>query len=105
MRLRARVDENQKQIVKALRKVGYSVLHLHKLGKGAPDILVGAMTRTGKRNFLFEIKNGEKYKSQQALTPDEKEFHETWNGQVATVTTAEEIIFIIKTAGIEFYHS
>lgn len=91
MRLRARVDENQKQIVKALRKLGYSVLHLHTLGKGAPDILVGARGR----NFLFEIKDGEKYKSQQALTPDEILFHSMWNGQVATITTVEQIINII----------
>lgn len=92
MRLRARVDENQKQIVKALRKVGYSVLHLHKLGKGAPDILVGAKGQ----NFLFEIKNDKKCKSQRVLTEDEETFHLEWCGQVSVVTTAQEIINIIS---------
>lgn len=88
MKRAARVDSNQKQIVTTLRKMGYSVLHLHTLGRGAPDILVGKWGR----NFLFEIKNGEKYKSQQALTEDEKEFHDSWRGQVATITTIDEII-------------
>jgi len=53
MRQRAKVDANQKQIVNALRKCGYSVLHLHTLGKGAPDIVVGV----SGMNYLFEIKS------------------------------------------------
>lgn len=92
MRLRARVDDNQKQIVTALRKLGYSVLHLHALGKGAPDILVGAR----RKNFLFEIKDGDKSPSRQKLTPDEKEFHDSWSGQVMIVKSAEEIIHFLN---------
>lgn len=88
MRTRAKVDTNQKEIVTALRKCGYSVLHLHALGKGAPDILVGV---AGK-NYLFEIKDGERIPSQQKLTADEKVFHDTWNGQVAVVNSVEQIM-------------
>lgn len=96
MRTRCKVDQNQKQIVTALRKMGYSVRHTHMIGKGFPDIIVGMITKTGQRlNWLFEIKNDKKYKSQQALTPDEKQFHDTWRGQVATITTIDEIIKLI----------
>lgn len=40
MRTAARVDENQPAIVQALERIGARVLHLHTLGKGAPDLLV-----------------------------------------------------------------
>jgi hypothetical protein len=70
MRIRAKVDTNQKSIVAALRKCGFQVAHLHQLGKGVPDILVGASGTTAvacrkgkqKRNFIgFEL--SEKYHS------------------------------------------
>ena len=62
-----RVDANQKEIVQELRKRGISVLHTHQLGKGAPDIIVGYMNS----NYLIELKDGNKSKSQQRLTKDE----------------------------------
>ena len=52
MRRAAKVDQNQVAIVAALRKIGASVLHLHQLGKGTPDILVGYRGR----NVLLEVK-------------------------------------------------
>lgn len=88
MRTRAKVDTNQKQIVTALRKCGYSVLHLHALGKGAPDILVGV---AGK-NYLFEIKDGTRIPSEQKLTPDEKRFHSEWSGHVCIVNSLDELL-------------
>ena len=95
MRTRAKVDANQSKIVKELRQMGYSVRQTHAIGKGFPDIIVG--TRIGgKRNFLFEIKDGEKYKSQQKLTPDEIEFHESWKGQVDIITSADDAVVIIR---------
>lgn len=71
-RLRARVDNNQKEIVSALRAEGYEVLHLHAVGKGVPDILVS----TGTEMTLVEIK-GEKGK----LTPDQVKWHGEWTGK------------------------
>ena len=91
MRIRAKVDSNQKKIVTALRRCGFSVLHLHQLGKGAPDILVGAKGR----NFLFEIKDGEKAKSQQKLTPDEEIFFNEWRGQVNLIKSFDEVNLIL----------
>ena len=93
MRLRAKVDVNQKRIVEALRKAGFSVLHLHTLGKGAPDILVGG----SGSNFLFEIKDGTKTASQKKLTHDEVQFHESWRGQVTIIENIEQAIEYLKT--------
>lgn len=87
-----RVDRNQPEIVKDLRELGYSVLHLHMVGKGAPDICVGAFGL----NFLFEIKDPDKFPSQRDLTDDEKEFFDGWTGQVHKVETTKEITEIIN---------
>lgn len=70
MRIRARTDVNQASIVKGLRGIGASVAILAQIGNGIPDLLVGFR---GK-NFLFEIKDGDKPASQKKLTADEKIF-------------------------------
>ncbi|HJP47915.1 hypothetical protein [Acinetobacter venetianus] len=41
MRRAAKIDANQTEIVKALRKFGASVQSLASTGKGCPDLLVG----------------------------------------------------------------
>lgn len=81
----AKIDANQNEIVDALRKVGCSVQILSSVGKGCPDILVG---RDG-RNYLLEIKDGNKPRSAQKLTPDQVEWHDKWNGSVFTVNSVE----------------
>jgi hypothetical protein len=88
---RARVDANQPQVVAAFRRMGATVLHLHALGKGAPDILVG---HRGK-NALVEIKDGAKPPSSQKLTKDEVIFHAEWRGQVAIINSVDEAIAFI----------
>lgn len=77
-----RVDNNQTQIVKALRDMGCTVEHLHAVGKGCPDIIVGFKAR----NFLLEIKDGDK----KVLTPDQVNWHKLWKGQVHVVKNEEE---------------
>ena len=77
-----RVDNNQVQIVKALRDMGCTVEHLHAVGKGCPDIVIGFK---GK-NLLLEIKDGDK----KVLTPDQANWHKLWKGQVNVVTTIDE---------------
>jgi len=67
MRRRAKVDENQPEIVAALRAVGAWVLPVHQL-KNAFDVLVGY--RGGL--FIMEIKNGELPPSQRRLTEGEE---------------------------------
>lgn len=93
----ARVDANQPAIVEALRKMGASVLHLHTIGKGAPDIAIGYK---GK-NALIEIKDGSKPPSARQLTEDEKKFHAEWRGQVAIINSVDEAIDFIKTTNWE----
>jgi len=77
-----KVDSNQSKITKELRDFGCSVQHLHSVGKGCPDLLVGYKGV----NILLEIKRDETKK----LTPDQVIWHHNWRGQVATVATAEE---------------
>ena len=83
VRIIARTDANQAEIVDALREVGAAVLHLHQVGKGCPDILVSFRDT----NYLMEIKtaNGE-------LTPDEINFFQTWRGPVCVVRNAEDAL-------------
>lgn len=86
-----RVDQNQKSIVAALRAAGASVEHLHAIGRGCPDILVGWRNQC----FLFEIKNPAQKPSARKLTPDEARWHAEWRGQLAIVETAEEALLTI----------
>jgi len=88
-----RVDKNQADIVAELTgEYGYSVLHLHTVGSGAPDICVGAFGL----NFLFEIKNPDNVPSKRRLTEDEEAFFKSWTGQVHKIETATEIVTIIN---------
>lgn len=82
MRRAARVDSNQKEIVEYLRKKGATVQPLHTVGRGCPDLLVGY---NGK-NYLCEVKDGDKPPSQRKLTPDEDAWHFMWRGKVEIVT-------------------
>ena len=86
-----RVDDNQKQIVKQLRQLGISVQHLHTIGQGCPDLLLGYRNK----NYLIELKDAKKIKSAKKLTDDEQEFFKDWRGQVSKCETLEEIIKIV----------
>ena len=86
-----KVDSNQTRVVKALRDLGATVQHLHAVGKGCPDIVVGYKNR----NYLLEIKDGEK-----KLTPDQVIWHYDWKGQVAVVNSVQEAIDTIKRLSI-----
>lgn len=84
----AKVDDNQRELVRGLRKLGRTVLDLSRVGKGCPDLLVGFR---GK-NTLLEVK-GEKGK----LRPSQVDFIETWGGrEVRVVRNLEEAIEATK---------
>ena len=89
MRRAAKVDRNQAEIVHALRQIGATVQHLHSLGRGCPDILVGYRGH----NFLFELKVGKA-----KLTEKESEWHSTWKGQLATVRSFDDAFRLIRKA-------
>ena len=78
-----RTDSNQKEIMDALRKAGYSVFDLHCVGKGFPDIIVGCHNH----NILVEIKSeGGK------LNELEHKFFNTWQGPMCVVNSVEEAL-------------
>jgi len=87
MRIRARTDKNQANIVKEARKLGASVAITSQLGKGFPDIVIG---HQGK-NYLIEIKDGESPSSAQRLTPDEAHWHAAWRGSVHIIKDPSEL--------------
>ena len=66
MRYAARVDDNQPEIVEALRRHGAAVLVTSQL-KGAMDLLVGYNGNT----YIVEVKDGNKPPSQRKLTSGE----------------------------------
>lgn len=92
MRLAARVDENQKEIIKAFRKLGCSVLPLHAVGGGCPDICVGK----NKKSVLVEIKDPNKVKSKRQLTTDQVKFHSEWLGSLFVVETLGDVIALVN---------
>ena len=95
MRLKARTDYNQKLIVEQLRKLGVSVAVTSMLGKGFPDLVLGYQNR----NFLVELKDGAKPKSQKGLTMDEAKFFTTWKGSVCKCENIDEILKYIEYVG------
>ena len=88
MRRAAKVDDNQKAIVDAVRKMGCTVQPLHSVGQGCPDLLVGI----NGGNFLWEIKDGSKQPSAQRLTEDQVKWHSEWRGSVDVIRSVDEAI-------------
>ena len=87
MRRRSKVDSNQPQIVNQIRAMGATVQHLHTVGQGCPDILVGFRGH----NFLFEIKDGSLPPSKRRLTEDQIAWHTQWRGSVHVFGHAHEV--------------
>lgn len=84
-----RKDNNQNEIVEAIRWNGYTVLDLSGAGNGIPDLLISNKSHM----WLVEIKS--KYGK---LTPVQQKFHCDWEGKpILTVYSFEEILEQIKT--------
>lgn len=95
MRVRARVDRNQPEIVAALRKAGAVVQCTHQLGGGFPDLFCNFRGRI----FGFEVKDPQQPPSKRKLTDDEQAWIDNWNrsGQtVFVIETAESAISIMQ---------
>lgn len=91
MRLKARIDANQPEIVTALRSAGATVQPLHQMGAGCPDLLVGFRGQ----NFLLEVKDGAQPPSARRLTPIEANWIGTWRGWVFIVKNVSEALTAI----------
>ena len=83
MRQAAKIDANQRAIVKTLRKVGCKVISLAAVGNGCPDLLV----LLGDKFTMIEVKDGTKPPSKRRLTPHQLIFHEEWPVVVVTDET------------------
>ena len=93
MRHRAKRDGNHAAIVAALRAAGCSVLELHAVGGGCPDLLAG---RAGWER-LIEVKRegwtGPQGSKQRLTHLSQQEFSDTWRGTpVKRVTTVEDAL-------------
>ena len=87
-----RVDTNHADIVATLRRIpGCSVMDLSAVGSGCPDIAVGFQGR----NFLIEIKDGNRSPSRRKLTPAQVDWHNEWMGQAVVVKCADEALGVI----------
>lgn len=83
------VDKNQVAIVAALRAAGATVQHLHEVGAGCPDLLVGI----AGRNVLLEVKN---LAAKGELNAEQVKWHRNWRGQVQVITTASQAFNFVR---------
>ena len=90
MRRAAKRDDNEPEIIEALEKAGCSVSQIDS-EKGVPDLVVG---RAGK-NYLLEVKDGNKPPSKRKLKPNQVEWHEDWRGQKAIVKNVNEALIAV----------
>jgi Holliday junction resolvase len=86
-----KVDENQAEIVAALRSCGCSVAITAAAGGGFPDIVCGREGVT----YLIEIKDSGKSKSRRKLTGPQVDFHANWRGQISIAETVDDALRIV----------
>jgi hypothetical protein len=87
----ARKDANHREIVDGLLARGYTVLELHAVGGGVPDILVGGRGC----NVLMEIKNpARRTKGDNAIKTLERQrkWRAAWRGPVVQIETLEQAV-------------
>lgn len=83
-----KVDDNQADIVAALRAVGQQVVLMHAVGGGFPDIIA---CRNGRAHFI-EIKS-----AKGRLTPAQKVFFAEWQGpEIRIVRSVDEAIGVVR---------
>lgn len=92
MRYANRIDENQRDIVKALREYG-AVVRIISQGDGIPDLLVAYKGVT----ILMEVKDGDKVPSARKLTEAEQKFFDEWTGgMLVVVNSVDEAIATLQ---------
>lgn len=82
------VDANQRAIVYTLEAAGATVVSLHEVGRGCPDLLVGFRGI----NYLMEVKNPETHGR---LTKQQLAWHAAWRGQADVVWDEGEALVAI----------
>jgi len=86
----ARIDTNHKEIVKALRELGATVVSLASMKHGCPDLMVGYQNET----ILMEVKKDKKAK----FTPDQIEFMGKWRG--GAISRVDSVEAAIRALGV-----
>ncbi len=93
----AKVDDNHRAVGAVFRGYGATLQSLAMVGHGCPDWLVGYMGR----NRLVEVKDGGKEPARRALTPDQKDWHALWRGEVDIVESVQDAEALIMKWGTE----
>lgn len=88
MRLAARVDANQAEIVEALRKIGVEVTPLHRVGGGVSDLLCSFRQKW----VVLECK----VKSKDDLTPDQRKWIGRQRAPVFIATNPLEAVALLQ---------
>lgn len=84
-----RIDNNQSEIVRALKSVGATITDTSMVGGGFPDLVVGFC----KRSYFIEIKNPD---ARGKLRTSQIIFQEKWKGEdVHVVETVDEALKVI----------
>jgi hypothetical protein len=89
-----RLDDNQREIVAALRAAGATVQSLAAVGGGCPDLLVGYRGAT----YCLEVKDGKKPPARRRLTDAEQRWQEGWQGHYQVVESIAEAMAEVFSA-------
>ena len=94
MRRAARRDDNEKDIIQAMRTEGAYVKVIND--EGLFDLLVNHRGET----MLIEVKDGSKPPSARRLTEAEQKFHHEWPGSdLYIINSVEEALALLRTCG------
>jgi len=94
MRRAARRDDNEKEIIAAMREAGAYVKVIND--EGLFDLLVSYRGET----MLIEVKDGAKPPSARRLTEAEQKFHDEWPGSdLYIINSVEEALSLLRTCG------
>ena len=89
MRKYGKKDDNQAEIVEALKKHGCTVFDTSAVGNGFPDLAVGIHDKT----ILLEIKRPKaKGQKEGEKTPAQERFFAEWRGEAHVVQTVDEAL-------------
>lgn len=87
MRFAAKSDANQPAIVEALRKMGFSVVSLHRHGAGVPDL---AIAKANRMAFCEVKMPGEE------LNGLQEAFVREWNSSIYVLSSVEDVAVLCE---------
>jgi len=88
----AKVDENQGELVEALRRMGAAVEITSSVHGGFPDVVVGL----NGVSVLVEVKDGSLAPSRRRLTPAQQVVHGRFHGAITVIETLDQAVALIE---------